>query len=402
MPTGSPTWPLAGWRDVPSFVDYMDAVFGDLLTAANRPELVGKTKTAPLPKDREREQYEKLPRLKAHGGDALHLIGARFLARYRDGDTIYLCVQTEGVNASGDRALENVLHAYGAVPALLDESTFLFLALRFRGFFRPPARALDFNSARDLVDVALEIGYTGHHIDDLVNTFSRVSIFSFNEDSVLASCHEWWLASLIATSDYQFRSELLSDDVAADIGALIRQGNINPENVYYALTSMHWKHCFLELYKCIESLHYLPWVFNLKSVVGITERGYALSRKIRSSLAWREKEDNSMKALFEMLSDTIVRDIRLSTTKVFSDLEITTVSKSAIGRRIYKIRNTLVHQEDYEDSSPLFFTKSCWPVVISYLAVIILDLYSNFSADAEFNYLIDPSIGSIGEEVTPA
>ena len=369
----------------------MAAVFGDLLAAANRLELAGKVKTAPLPKDREREQFEKLPRLKSHGGEALHLIGSRFLARYRDGNTIYLCVQTEGVNAAGDRALETVLEEYGAEPALLDESTFLFLALRFKGYFRPPARALEVNSARNVIDLALDKQYEGHDIDDLVNIFSRISIFSFDRDCILANCNEWWLASLIATSDRQFRSDLLSEDITADIGALIHLGNVNPENVYYALTSMHWKHCFLELYKSIESLHYLPWMNNLKSAVGITERGYALSRKIRSSLAWREKEDNSMKALFEMISDGTARDARLCATKTFSDFEISSVSKSAIGRRIYKIRNTLVHQEDYEDPSPLIFTSACWPVIVSYLAAIIAELYANFAADAEFSYLLDIS-----------
>lgn len=367
----------------------MEAIFHDLLEAANRPELVGKTKTAPLPKDREEEQFKKLPRLKVHGGNALRLIGSRFVARYIDGETIHLCVQTEGINSSGTEALGRVLEEYGAQPALLDESTFLFLAFRFKGYYRPPTRALDLQQSRDLVDIAFEENYNGHNIDDLVNIFSRISIFSLDRDSILASCNDWWLASLIAISDRQFRSDLLPDNITDIVGNLIYLENVNPENIYYALTSMHWKHCFLELYKCIESLHYLPWMNSLKTVMGITEQGYTLSRKVRSSLAWREKEDNSMKALFELISDKSARDVRLISTKAFSDFDIGAVSKSAIGRRIYKIRNTLVHQEDYEDSSPLTLTESCWPAIISYLAIIIAELYSNFAADANFSYLLD-------------
>ena len=52
-----------------------------------------------------------------------------------------------------------------------------------------------------------------------------------------------------------------------------------------------------------------------------------------------------MKALFELVSEERARDTRLSATKVFSDLDISKIAKSVIGRRIYKIRNTLVHQE---------------------------------------------------------
>ena len=334
------------------------------------------------------EQYDKLSRLKIYGEDALHLIGSRFLARYRDGDTFFLCVQTEGINSSGIEELVNVLEEYGAEPALLDESTFLFMALRFKGHFRPPASMLDINRARDFVDIAFEDNYIGHEIDDLVNIYARLSLFSFNKDSILANCNRWWIASLIAVSNRQFRSEIIDNKVTLDIGSLIHLGNVNPENIYYAATSMHWEHCFLELYKCIESLHFLPWMNRLKLAVGIADRGYVLSRRVRSSLAWREKEDKSMCALFEMVSDATAKDMRLSTTKVFSDLDILNVTKSTIGRRIYKIRNTLVHQEDYEDPIPLQISNLCWPIIISYLTAIIAELYSNFSVDADFNYLL--------------
>jgi hypothetical protein len=69
-------------------------------------------------------------------------------------------------------------------------------------------------------------------------------------------------------------------------------------------------------------------------------------------------------------------------------------SKQSIGRRVYKIRNTLVHQEDYEDRDPLDLENENWSELIKFLCESIKYLYGNYRAD------IDIRQSSILNEVT--
>lgn len=52
--------------------------------------------------------------------------------------------------------------------------------------------------------------------------------------------------------------------------------------------------------------------------------------------------------------------------------------RSAIGRRIYKIRNQLVHPEDYTDRSVLNTPESEFRLLSTYLCAIALRIYSDF------------------------
>lgn len=67
----------------------------------------------------------------------------------------------------------------------------------------------------------------------------------------------------------------------------------------------------------------------------------------------------------------------LGQVSIIGDIE----EKKKLGRRIYKIRNQCVHQEDYEERVKTEVTNECWPKLTLLLFKTVHYFYSNFPAD---------------------
>lgn len=378
---------------MPSFPDYMEAVFSELCGYAHRPDLIGKLRTEDLPGDRKQEQFDKLKRLKRYDRAPLRLLNSRFVVRFRDGDDILLCIQTEGVTGGQLRTIEDKLEYFEVFRTIIDESTFLFIVYQFRPYYRIKTELRQRDAAENVLAIADDDVYIGHEIDDLVKMFTDIAVFKVSRDSVLANCSEWYIAALLSISSSNYRSELVGDDLAGRMRSLHDLGNVNPENIYYALTSYHWKHTFIELYKCLEAVYYLPWIIRLKERYGYSELGLALSSQFRDALKWREKESESIEAIFDLLDDDLVMREELASSLPFQDLNFTEIKKSAVGRRIYKIRNFLVHQEDYEDPTPVRIDEAGWTVLVDFMLAVVESVYKNYGSDVGFSFLITEEVG---------
>lgn len=371
-----------------SMPEYMTAIFGRLADAAGRGDLTGKLKTLGVPEERRVEQYAKLRRLKVFGDGPLALVDNRFVGRFCDGGEIYICLQTEGIPANDVGMIEDRFFALECYPALLDESIFLFLCHHFSDHFRPSLQNLQREAADNIVSIADDPTYIGHDIDDLVQLYNRVSIFSVSRNSILASCNEWFLAAYVATATPRFRTNLVSQDEIEAFSTLQSFLNVNPENLYFSLTSIHWRHAFLEIYKLVESVYYLPSVLKFKALYGYSSDALAISRQLRDGLRWREKEATSIINLFDLVDDEILREQTIQHTHAFSDIDVKAATSAVIGRRIYKIRNMLVHQMDYDDPTPIVIGTECWPILVSYLLAIIKNIYGNHYGDIGFTFTV--------------
>ena len=373
---------------MPSIEEYMRAIFLDLAKAAQREDLIPVLRTADLPADRKQEQFDTLKRLKPLPHKVAGLIDARFIGRYKAGNKTMICIHTEGLPSSDQIMLDEILETYGAQQDLLDESTFIFLALNFYGFYKIRGGFLSKDIAENILSVATEEDYEGHQIDDAVKWYEDVSVYSVKDDSVLVYCSEWFISACLAAHVPAYRVRGLPDSLVSDFKNLLTLPNINPENLYYAMTSLHWRQRFIELYKCLEALFYLPWVMRLKTEHGFTADGLAISNMLKSTVRWRQREKESIEELFTLADNTIVKYVDLKNTISFKDIVFDKAESRVFGRRIYKIRNFLVHQEDFEDSTPLEISDDCWPVLVKYLVQIMENLYRIYALDANFSYLV--------------
>lgn len=369
--------------------EHMEAIFSDLARAAEREDLIGRLRTADLPEDRKPEQFAKLKTLKPSEHGALKLIDGRFIGRFKSGDQTKLCVHTDGLNESERTVLDDFLAAYGVTPDILDESTLLFLSLQFRGLFRIKRNFMSRSAAANIVEIADEPDYKGHEIDEVVKWFEEISIYSIGTDSIFENCSSWYIASRLATAASAYRVQYLPESLVGSFSELNKTENVNPQNTYYAITSIHWRQSFLEIYRCLEAIFYLPWVVRLKTEHNYTSDGLTLARQLRSTIGWRQREKDSIQELFTLVDEDVVKPEALMATQPFRDIKKEEAQPKVLGRRIYKLRNILVHQEDYEDQEPIEISEACWPVLIDYLISVVVNLYRKHSVDANFSYSVE-------------
>jgi len=380
----------------------MEVIFTELASAAGRKDLLHKLRTADLPADRKEDQFAKLKRLRLLNGGALRLVDSRFVGRFADTDSIYLCIHTEGVPPAEQEEIEKILGGYGASVTDLDESTFLFLTYYLNGLYRVRRSYLSDWAAENVITIADEPNYVGHEIDDVINWFESITLYAVPPNSILTSCSDWFIAATLATSAKAYRADRLPGNVVDGFKDTVRAGNVNPESIYYGLTSTHWRQCFLEIYKCLENIYYLPWVKRLKYKHGYTLDGLTLAKQFRSELRWRHREAESISELFTLLEEGTAKSEALRGISLFADLDLQDVNRATIGRRIYKIRNVIVHGEDFDDPTPLEFYETCWSELIAYLLEVTYSLYVENAADTAFNYLTNgtsPDLGQAGPYV---
>ncbi|RYE15298.1 MAG: hypothetical protein EOP45_18625 [Sphingobacteriaceae bacterium] len=237
-------------------------------------------------------------------------------------------------------------------------------------------RSTDF--ARNFIDIAGG-SYDGHEINDLISAFSEFIIFEIPGESIYSTEDIWKIACRIASSSTSMRSTIITPEIAKRLGEIALKPNVPTDNIYSAVTSIHWKYVFFELYKCIETIYYLPWQFQLKQELGLAVSANQLAKVCKARIQWRAKEDSSIQALFELCQAAIFDD-SIRAHDLFRDLDAS-ASQSTFGRRVYKIRNLLVHQQDYDDTAPLDIQDVQWEAVISFMCEIVDDLYSRFSTE---------------------
>lgn len=368
--------------------EHMDAIFSDLERAAEREDLIGRLRTADLPEDRKPEQFAKLKTLKPSEHGALKLIDGRFIGRFKSDEQTKLCVHTDGLNEFERTELEGFLDSYGVIPDVLDESTLLFLTLQLRGLVRIKRKFMSRSAAANIVEIADEPDYTGHEIDEVIRWFEEISIYSISSDSVFEKCNSWYISSRLATAASAYRVQYFPESLVGRFSELNIMENVSPKNAYYAITSLHWQQSFLEIYRCLETIFCLPWVIRLKMEHNYTTDGLTLARQLRSSVGWRQREKDSVQELFTLVDEDVVQSDSLMKTKPFLDIKKEEAHPRILGKRIYKVRNILVHQEDYEDHDPIMISDACWPVIIDYLISIVTNLYRKHSVDANFSHSV--------------
>lgn len=369
------------------FSDCMKAIFNDIANAAGMGDRLKKLKTKKLEDEFQREQFDKLKNLKRRDVAATELPSASFFCRFDSQDATYLCVQTEDLSEDGMLELHKALEVYNTHPEDLDESTFLFLAHEFQSVYRIKGELLKKDNAVNVLAIAEEQDYQGHDINDVKDWFEDISIFSIPKDSKLRNCVSWYLAAYLSTSCSAFRAKSFPPNLAIQLKQLLELDNVNPENIYYASTSLHLRQCFMEVYRCLESIFYLPWIKKLKCNTEFQQDGLALSNLLKNTIGWRRNERESIEELFALVSsDAIVKDEKIKSVAIFNELNFSTVSANVFGTRIYEIRNKLVHQQDHGDISPLKMSPNCWAKLLDYILCISIDLYSNHRIDCDFTY----------------
>ena len=229
--------------------------------------------------------------------------------------------------------------------------------------------------------------YKGHSLEDLAKCFEPLSIFkiginsSFIDVTMNDICYFIYcnIDSLIHLDfqgmQYQF------------IDMLRPENKIPKENIFLAYTATHWKHSFLELYRCIEGLYQLPRIMELKAALNLQISGYELVSHCFDKLGWRSKEEDAFCRLIKSnMSKTVMQGCSLDSISLFADVTLDWVtdddydrSCKKVAKKVYKLRNSLVHHTEIENKMSL--NNNEWVYLFTFLICLVKEAFQNYSFD---------------------
>ena len=223
-----------------------------------------------------------------------------------------------------------------------------------------------------------EAEYEGHDLSQIMGIVDDVLVFSINEDSPLNGANEIDVAYfLYCQIESSIRLPITS--IRQRFFDLLLPTSLAPkENIFLSYTSVHWKHAFLELYRCVEGLYSFPRAVALKGSLDLKLPAFKVAEACYNDLGWRRKEEDSLTKLFSLLppqSTELAEVLSIGGNTVDENTDLAT--KAA--EKIYRIRNHLVHQIDSVSFGKL--KDSEWLLLINFLLFVIEALYKHYRDD---------------------
>ena len=366
--------PNLDWRDC------VDRAFGPLIKASGRSGLsLKKLKVLPPPEDERSAQFERFSSMKATDFRPLFLPNGGFFFPFFIGTTKSFAFSSFLDDADLNASLDAWLKENDAVVEFVDQSAFLFLSYYTSSFYSLRPEYQNRRASSEIVDAAVDNSYEGHSVDDLIGYYRPTYILSLPPDSVLTDADPYTIAAELLAMVPSLRSPIIDDDFSTRVHQLLSIPSVSPENIFLSLTATRWRYAFLELFKIIESVLYVPWVDDLLSELSIDARIKLAYSALRSRLDWREGKGRSIKRVFAALAATAELQRLEGLSRSFKDLDITQDERrAAIGQRVYKIRNQLVHPEDYTDRSVLNTSEDEFRILSIYLSEVATMIYEKY------------------------
>jgi hypothetical protein len=227
-----------------------------------------------------------------------------------------------------------------------------------------------------------DVDYVGHSVEDILPYLEDFCVFKISKDSTFIDMKDVEIAYYILINySNKFVHLQIPDETLNEYKKHIRETyNQFKENIFLSLTSTHFKHSFIELYRCIEMLYSLPKAIKLKQSIGFKKTAYELSKLCFKDLTWKNPERESIKAIFnEIDSEIILQNTDLMNLMGLQPENemIKNIDKAA--EYIYKLRIQLVHQIDI--SSEMVISKNEWQILLLFLLKVIESAYIKFKSE---------------------
>ncbi|WP_131064141.1 hypothetical protein [Raoultella planticola] len=220
--------------------------------------------------------------------------------------------------------------------------------------------------------------YDGHSIEELISYFEPLTIFrldnfSTNLNNSFMSCTYF----LMSSCDMLITLPLAEETISKLRSIFVKDVKIPKDNVFLSLTSSHLKHCFLELYRCIEWLYVIPRARRLKGAIAYQKPAFELAVHCIDELSWRRKEEDSLsKIISDILYVYESVCINLTGCALFKDVSL---DSGSIAKHLYSFRNQFVHQFEYRKEKD--FLSEDLVEAVDFIADLIIHAYDLYDAD---------------------
>ena len=302
-----------------------------------------------------------------------------------------------------------------------DDPTFLFLIHEFNRFVE--IRSEYKNNKLNLTDKLVD----GITISDYMEFYENIFVFQLDKENFMYDYSLYRIAveffCNIESLRYLNSSKNSEDTLQTylnNIKLLVDKIDLDDKKINFfdiefilnSLSSLYWKNAFLELYKCLEALYWIPrtYVYFIEKKNLSKKLEYSDYHEISKSFNWEYKEKDSIEKLIEMilfkyLSDTsgnLIKSITVLKSDEFSEfsrfIEINSntleefnnivssnnnnkesVTKIAIlvAKDLYSYRNSLVHHKDRKYGKISLTEENCEDITL-FLLQLLLQFYKFF------------------------
>jgi hypothetical protein len=259
-------------------------------------------------------------------------------------------------------------------------------------------------SRRNLISPDDE-GYKETPLDEFEKYYEHFEVYAIAKNAALDDDQRsvFWSSYVVAAFGGVGTISYLTDEALEQIMALYDEAHwhFTIDNARTAVASSHFKHCFIEFYRCLEWLYSLPRAISVKRELGLTEPATKLARTFSKELGWRRTEKDSLtlllrdaeihsypslqlaKCLLTAPEPEPVANVGEATgagtefekrqSKWRSDL------RNAVASRLYQIRNQFVHQLEQDNVEEI--SKESEPQLIHLLCWLCVRLYREYSPE---------------------
>lgn len=356
------------------------SLFSPLVEAAARTPK-GRVYTQKIPKERQAEQFRRFREIEVDSGQAVAFPSGGFLARLRENDYEFVIFSAPGLNGLEIVELADALTgSEGLEEVEFDETMLLYCAHELKGLLN---LKLDYRNpvvAGDILDLADTEDYAGHSIYDIRRYFNDVYAFRVEADNRHHGANVTELALTFLLHQPNLRSPIIDREAGDKICALKGMRGCDDDRLFQALTSSQWAYTFLDLYRCMESLYFFPWLRNLKGSLGSTSTLFTLRQSCWSVLGWNPKEDASIKKLFDLVDDNVFQD-EAPNVSLFSDLRLVNSPPSSYAKKVYSARNAMVHHADRRTQTRDSVSAAEYRQLCIFLCAVLRNFHNKFSAE---------------------
>lgn len=324
--------------------EYVRALFTPLAKSAGQDPK--NLYTQDLPQDRKEEQFKRFKELQFDTSRVVPLPGGGFVAVGTEADDELLLVSAPSLN---DVELEELEDSISSTlkfePMQFDEAMLLVASKELADFLRLKPELRKERAARDVIGIADDKEYAGHSIYDLQGYYNDVKAFRIPNGSADFRQSISSLGLSLLTLQTSLCSPIIDRNLSAEIIALRGGVGCSDSDLFQALTANQWRYAFLDIYRCLESLYFFPWMRLVRDEFGLSPNIFSIRDKVRSSLDWKSKEDISIAKLFELID---VPSLSAAKDKLgnFTDLDPSETPRTTYAGRVYSARNMAVHFED--------------------------------------------------------
>lgn len=351
--------------------------FEPLVKASGRSDLSEKLKILPPPKEEKEAQFEKFGSMRTSGHLPLFLPNGGFFFPFFINKTQCYAFSSFLDGHDLEYCLRDWIKDNDATLDLIDQPTFLFLCYYVYNYYSLRSEFQSTRASDEQIAIAEHSDYVGHNIDDLILLFRPTYIVSVPDNSLLSGSDPYVAAAELLSMVDGLRSPIIDREFATTLVELLSFPSVNAENLFLCLTATRWRYVYLELFRIIESALFVPWIVELNQAVGSSLEIPVLYAELRKGLEWRESKGRSIEKVFsEIATDQAIMEVELRIKSFLDIVSNENYNRSAIGRRIYKIRNQLVHPEDYTDGSVLEVTEQEFRDLSLYLCDVISRIYN--------------------------